>query len=186
RIVARIVGNGSCLTSQDVSDALANGRVCNPSTLAVDNSNHALYISDQGNDRIIRITLNASEPSALPRALYRYIGTGTAGCCNDGLNGRAAKIDSADGPFVDSNGDLYFADTSNNRVRVEAFVTGIVQTVAGGGNTGTTTIVQGVPVTSGDGGPASSVHLSISAANFATRFTPIGINQSQWDTFGIS
>ena len=53
------------------------------------------------------------------------------------------------GVTVDSAGNLYLADTGNNRIRRVAVASGIITTVAGDG-------VRGF---SGDGGPATSAHL---------------------------
>ena len=51
---------------------------------------------------------------------------------------------------VDSSGNLYIADTSNNRVRKVAAATGVITTIAGTGTAGY----------SGDNGPAASATLN--------------------------
>src|ERR1019366_4428719 len=50
---------------------------------------------------------------------------------------------------IDAQGDIYFADTVNNRVREVSAASGIIQTVAGTGAAGF----------SGDGGPATAAQL---------------------------
>ena len=56
------------------------------------------------------------------------------------------------GVAVDSNGNIYIADTSNNRIRKVNSTTGIITTVAGNGTAGY----------SGDGGLATNAELYLS------------------------
>src|SRR5262249_18577420 len=58
----------------------------------------------------------------------------------------SAAIGSPYGVALDSNGNLYIADTANSRIRKVDAVTGVISTVAGGG-------------TGGDGGLATSAIL---------------------------
>jgi hypothetical protein len=53
---------------------------------------------------------------------------------------------------VARNGDLYIADTLNNRVRLVEQATGMIRTIAGSGTPGDPSLV-------GDGGPAVAAHL---------------------------
>jgi sugar lactone lactonase YvrE len=81
-------------------------------------------------------------------------GNGIAGFSGDGGQAVNAELNNPNGIAVDAVGDIYFADTNNNRVR-EIGPTGSITTVAGSTSLGF----------SGDGGPATSAELN----------TPIGI-----------
>ena len=54
---------------------------------------------------------------------------------------------------VDSAGDIFIADTGNNRIREVNHATGVITTVAGNGTAGY----------SGDGGPATAAELDVPA-----------------------
>jgi sugar lactone lactonase YvrE len=73
-----------------------------------------------------------------------YAGTGSAGYSGDGGTATSAMLDGPAGLAVDSNGNLFIADTNNSRIRKVSG--GIMTTVAGGG-------------TGGDGGPATAAQL---------------------------
>jgi hypothetical protein len=77
-------------------------------------------------------------------------GTGTAGFTGDGGPATSAELNKPLGVAVDSAGNLYFADSSNNRIREVVKATGQIFTVAGNGTAGS----------SGDGGPATSAELN--------------------------
>jgi uncharacterized protein (TIGR03437 family) len=74
-------------------------------------------------------------------------GTGASGFGGDGGPATSAELFMPGGVAADSAGNLYIADTENNRVRKVAG--GVISTVAGGGPPGST----------GDGGPATSAEL---------------------------
>ena len=77
-------------------------------------------------------------------------GTGEWGFSGDGGPALAAKTQGIDSVVVDGEGNVYFADSFNYRVRKVAAGTGIITTVAGNGlTTG--------PL--GDGGPATAASL---------------------------
>jgi hypothetical protein len=89
-------------------------------------------------------TISSAQSSGL---ISTYAGNGTAGFSGDGGLAISAQINSAEGVAADSAGNLYIADTENNRIRKVTPV-GIISTVAGGGGQ--------IP---GDGGPATSARL---------------------------
>ena len=76
-------------------------------------------------------------------------GNGTAGYSGDGGAATSAEINLTNGLAVDSIGNLYISDTSNNRIR-KVTTSGTISTVAGNGTMGY----------SGDGGAASSAELN--------------------------
>ncbi len=76
-------------------------------------------------------------------------GNGTAGFSGDGGLAAEAELSDPEGVAVDSSGELFIADTYNNRVRKVDLATGVISTVAGNGTFGV----------SGDGGPATAAEL---------------------------
>ncbi len=78
-------------------------------------------------------------------------GTGFMSYSGDGGPATSAAVHFPGGITVDGNGNLYFCDQANNRVRKVSAATGIITTIAG---TGTTLF-------GGDGGPATAASMSI-------------------------
>ena len=77
-------------------------------------------------------------------------GSGSPGFSGDGGPATAAELDKIRAVALDSAGNLYIADTSNNRIRKVAVGSGIITTVAGNGS---------LPF-SGDGGAATAAGLN--------------------------
>jgi hypothetical protein len=109
-----------------------------PWDVAVDASG-SLYISD-GN-RIRKV-----DPSGI---ITTFAGTGEAGFSGDGGPATEALINDAAGITVDSEGNVYFIDQGNGRIR-RIDTTGTITTIAGIGGEGY----------SGDGGPATQAQLN--------------------------
>jgi sugar lactone lactonase YvrE len=76
-------------------------------------------------------------------------GNGTSGFSGDGGSATAAELFQAQGLAVDPLGDLFIADTDNNRIREVNATTGVITTIAG----------NGTPGNIGDGGKASAAEL---------------------------
>ncbi|MBV8569225.1 MAG: choice-of-anchor D domain-containing protein, partial [Acidobacteriaceae bacterium] len=119
-----------------------------PGGLAIDGMGN-LYIADQGNNRIRRVT-----PSG---QISTVAGGGTASSQADRLgDGGPATSAILSGPSdvaLDAAGNLYIADSFNGLIREVNAVTGIISVVAGGGGGGGT---DGL----GDGGPATGAILN--------------------------
>ena len=75
-----------------------------------------------------------------------------AGSTAIGKQAAQAALNGPSGLAVARNGDLYIADTLNNRVRLVEQATGMIRTIAGTGTPGDPNLV-------GDGGPAVAAHL---------------------------
>jgi DNA-binding CsgD family transcriptional regulator/sugar lactone lactonase YvrE len=107
-------------------------------------SKATLYISDRSANKIYRYSLS-------DQSLKVVAGTGQAGYSNDGAAATGAMLDRPGGLAVDGQGNLYIADSGNNRIR-KVDTSGIITTVAGGGGK--------YYGDSGDGGPATKARLS--------------------------
>jgi uncharacterized protein (TIGR03437 family) len=79
-----------------------------------DNGN--IYIADSGNNCVRQVTPDG--------VIHILGGTGTAGFAGDGGPALSAWMDTPGGILLDGSGDLFFADTDNNRVR-EMIPTGV-------------------------------------------------------------
>ena len=86
--------------------------------------------------------------TATANEIVTIAGNGTDGFSGDGAAALTAQFGGISGLAVDAAGNLYFADTWNQRVRVAA-ATGNVSTIAG----------NGVAADAGDGGPAVAASL---------------------------
>ncbi len=100
------------------------------------------YVSDSANDIVWAVSLSTG-------AETRVAGTGVAGWSGDGGPARAAELNMPMGLAAGPGPSLYIADSGNNRVQRVDLATGIITTVAGGGQVGS----------SGDGGPAVDASL---------------------------
>ena len=111
-----------------------------PQALAADSGGN-LYIADSADHLIWKV---------LPGGAFTiFAGTGEAGFAGDGGSATLAELNAPRGVAVDATGNVYVADTGNNRVRVVAPDGTMIQTIAGVGSAGF----------SGEGGPASSAQL---------------------------
>ena len=131
-------GTGVCAFSGDGAAAVS-AALCDPNSVAVDSAGN-VYIADSGNNRIREVTTNGT--------INTIAGTGQ--CCYSGDNGPAtsAFLNFPEGVAVDSLGNVYIADTNNQRVRKITGTT--ITTVAGNGTSGF----------SGDGAAATSAQLN--------------------------
>jgi sugar lactone lactonase YvrE len=140
--IITFAGTGMAGYSGDGGPATA-AMLASPYGVAVDASGN-VFIADSNNNRIREVVQATGN-------IITIAGTGAAGSSGDGGPATAAKLYAPDGLTVDANGDVFIADTYNFRIReVEQFNSGTIITIAGTGTLGY----------SGDGGPATSAHLS--------------------------
>jgi len=140
-IITTVAGNGVYGFSGDGGTA-ANAMLYNPYGVAVDTSGN-LYIADQANQRIRKVTASSG-------LITTVAGNGSASYAGDGGPATNASLNNPGDVAVDSAGNLYIADASNNRIRLVVASTGIIITVAG----------NGAPGYAGDGGAATNANLN--------------------------
>lgn len=146
-VIVTVAGTGDLGYAGDAGPA-TSATVGWPTGLAFDHKGN-LYIADAFNDRVRKLDLSGT--------ITTVGGTGIRGYSGDGTRASLAQLSLAPGPphsagqglAVDTEGNLYIADTANHRVR-RVSVGGLITTVAGTGQAGY----------SGDGGPASAAKLN--------------------------
>src|SRR5262249_28182852 len=142
-----IAGNSKAGFSGDGGPA-TSAQLWSPIGLVVD-SNGNVFIADSGNNRIRKVSAGL---------ITTVAGIGAAGFSGDAGAAVSAQLSGARDVAVDASGDLFIADTGNNRIR-KVTPDGVITTVAG----------NGVATFGGDGGPAlsgqfSATSLAIDAA----------------------
>ena len=136
--ITTIAGTGEFGFSGDGGPAV-EAELRNLYGVAVDSAGN-LYIADTRNRRIRKIDSTGT--------ITTIAGTGEVGFSGDGGPAAVARLTFPYGVAVDSAGNLYIADTGNQRIR-KVDSTGTITTIAGTGEVGF----------SGDGGPAVEAEL---------------------------
>ena len=137
-IISTVAGNGLPGSSGDGGLAV-NASLSNMLGLALDSAGN-LYIADSGNRRVRKVTSAG--------IISTIAGTGVQGFSGDGGPATSAQLNTP-ASIIFSAGNLYIADSSNQRIR-RISSDGTITTVAGNGVTGF----------SGDGGPATGASLA--------------------------
>jgi sugar lactone lactonase YvrE len=107
-----------------------------------------LYIADTNNDIILKLDTVAN-------TIVTVAGNGAAGYLSDGVAATSTRINSPQGVSVDASGNIYIADTGNNRIRKVTAATGIISTVAG-----ISGVYSGLYLPLGDGGQAKDAQIN--------------------------
>jgi uncharacterized protein (TIGR03437 family) len=115
-----------------------NAELNYPTGIALDAVGN-LYIADQLNNRIRKVSNGV---------ITTVAGNGTAGYNGDNIPATSSELNNPYGVAVDAVGNLYIADSGNNRIRMVSG--GVITTVEGNGTQGL----------SGDNGPATSAQLN--------------------------
>jgi trimeric autotransporter adhesin len=139
-IISTVAGDGTQEYKGDGGPA-TSAILYYPASIAVDALGN-IYIADSSNYRIRMVTKSTGIISTVA-------GSGSSGSSGDGGQATSATLNSPYGVAVDASGNIYIADSSNNRIRMVTKSTGIISTVAGSGPYGY----------SGDGGQATSAVL---------------------------
>jgi uncharacterized protein (TIGR03437 family) len=106
-VIAAMAGSGGAGYSGD-GGAATSAALYGPTGVAVD-GNGNVFIADTGNHAIRLVT-----PDGL---IHTIAGQGSPGFSGDGGTALSAFLNSPAGLALDGAGNLYFADTGNNRVR---------------------------------------------------------------------
>jgi uncharacterized protein (TIGR03437 family) len=138
-LVIAAAGNGTSGNTGDGGPAYL-AQLNGPSACALDSAGN-LFIADTGNHSIRKV-----DPSGM---ITTVAGTGALGFSGDEGPATAAGINTPRGVVVDDNGDIFIADTGNNRIR-QVTPDGLIHTIAG----------QNAAIFGGDGGPALSAQLT--------------------------
>jgi sugar lactone lactonase YvrE len=142
--IETVAGNGNSGFSGDGGPAIGAALKV-PRGVFVD-SGRNIFIADTNNHRIRKV-------DAATGNIETVAGIGAADFSGDGAPATSAALSQPRGVFVDSAGNVFIADTLNERIRKVDATTGNIQTVAGIDGSGF----------SGDGGPAASAALNFPA-----------------------
>ena len=120
----------------------------------------SVYIADTGNDVIRKVSPTGTITTVAgvkPTCPAVWACTTHPGFSGDGGPATQAKLNQPGAVAVDAFGNLYIADTGNNRIRKVA-TNGVISTFAGDGKTVCPTFLG--CVAQGDGGPATAATLA--------------------------
>lgn len=106
--VSTLAGSGAAPYFAGENAPATSARFHTPTGIAVDGSGN-WYVADTANHRVRRIT-----PGGIVTTIA---GNGVAGSAGDGALATAAQLNSPRSVAIDAQGNVYIADTGNNRIR---------------------------------------------------------------------
>ena len=125
--IQAFAGNATAAYSGDGASP-TNAELNNPGTVFVDNFGN-VFIADTNNSVIREIVASTGD-------ITTVAGNGTPGYSGDNQLATSAELNFPQGVFVDSQGDIFIADSANNVIREVFASTGDIQTVVGNGTPG--------------------------------------------------
>ncbi|HYM10479.1 MAG TPA: hypothetical protein VEU62_07095 [Bryobacterales bacterium] len=124
-----------------------------PTAVAADGAGN-VYFTDEDNDQVKKIDTKGIVQ------LVAGAGSQVEGFGGDGQPATAAALNGPEAVAVDAAGNVYIADTFNNRVRMVSAKTGVITTIAGNGQHGDSNMqCDGAAATIPDSAPGASVCL---------------------------
>lgn len=179
--ISTVVGTGVSGYSGD--DGMATNATLNHPTSVAVGSGGSLYIADQQNHRIRKVT-----PDGVIKSIA---GTGLPGYSGNGGPAQLASLFYPTGVAVDASGNVYVADMTNNRIRRIA-EDGTIQAIAGSGRFGDTGSDE--PALNAKlkfptavlAGPGGKIYFSDSQNHRVKVLTPVGVPPTSTGTPVIS
>jgi len=137
-----VAGNGSTTESTIINGVPPNGVTLNYPWAVLEDPNQNIYVADTSNQEVRELVHSSN-------VVNTFAGTGTAGFNGDNQPATQAELYNPRMLGIDSSGDIYIADESNQEIRV-VNAKGIINDFAG---------IQGRCSFDGDGGPATNAEL---------------------------
>ena len=156
-IITTFAGDGTGGYSGDGGPATSAG-LYGPISVGVDAKGN-VYIATYVDSRVREVYASNGD-------ITTVAGNGTSGYSGDNGPATSAELYEPNGVAVDAAGDIYIADSLNNRIRLVKAGTGIITTIAGDGTQGY----------SGDGGAATSAEM----------YSPVGVASDSAGTVYIA
>jgi NHL repeat len=102
-------------------------KVAAPRGLTIDKEGNT-FIAASGDSKVYKVTASSG-------IITTVAGTGVASYSGNGVQATTAMLKTPSAVALDTTGNIYIADTGNNRIRKVTVSTGVITTVAGDGNT---------------------------------------------------
>jgi hypothetical protein len=122
--ITTIAGNGNAGSSGN--GATASAALINAPQGGTFDALGNFFFADTGNNAVREIVKSTGN-------ILLVAGTGNAGFSGDGAPATSAQLNAPRGVAVDPAGNVYIADTGNNRIRQVSASTGTISTIAGTG-----------------------------------------------------
>jgi uncharacterized protein (TIGR03437 family) len=135
-LIRKVTASTGAITTVVGSSAPTLGLLQHPTAIALDAAGN-MYIADSSASKIFKFTASTGKLSTFAGTNFGFSG--------DGNQAAFAQLGDPQGVAIDAAGNVYIADSVNNRIRKVA-TNGIITTIAGTGKQGYT----------GDGGLATS------------------------------
>ena len=137
-LISTVAGGGTgCAAETDsVGDGCpAASAILNGPTGVVLDSAGDIFIADFNNQRVREVIASTGLITTVAGTGYTHAG-GVGGYNGDNIAATSAELNGPMGVALDSAGNVYIADSGNNRIRKVTVNSGLITTVAGTGNPG--------------------------------------------------